>query len=120
MIKFTTSPGVPTHVQLFNNEGDEESRGYWLILVLPTDEAVIYYVYTRPAYRRSGVATAILERLKSMKYRSLSTGYSASTPESRAFFLKNGFEHINDELVWRPREPRAAGERTVCSVDRGD
>jgi GNAT superfamily N-acetyltransferase len=113
--------GIPYHVQAFNKEGDPKSRGYWLVLLLPTKDAYIYYTYTRPKYRRMGIADATLKELKSKNYKSLRTGFSASTDDSRRWFLRRGFAVENNELVWHnPHWNPDLGPRTKPSTGGGN
>ena len=91
---------------VFNSDRFAGAGGISYYQVMPTfrnpsgNKAYIMNIYTRPEYRRQGIARRMLDILiKDAKARGVSFITLEATPMGRPLYEKAGFVPLNDEMI---------------------
>ena len=91
---------------VFNSDRFAGAGGISYYQVMPTfrnpsgNKAYIMNIYTRPEYRRQGIARRMLDILiKDAKARGISFITLEATPMGRPLYEKAGFVPLNDEMI---------------------
>ena len=91
---------------VFNGDRFAGAGGISYYQVMPTfrnpsgNKAYIMNIYTRPEYRRQGIARRMLDILiKDAKARGISFITLEATPMGRPLYEKAGFVPLNDEMI---------------------
>ena len=91
---------------VFNSDWFAGAGGISYYQVMPTfrnpsgNKAYIMNIYTRPEYRRQGIARRMLDILiKDAKARGISFITLEATPMGRPLYEKAGFVPLNDEMI---------------------
>ena len=91
---------------VFNSDRFAGAGGISYYQVMPTfrnpsgNKAYVMNIYTRPEYRRQGIARRMLDILiKDAKARGISFITLEATPMGRPLYEKAGFVPLNDEMI---------------------
>ena len=76
---------------------NEEIAG-WCVLEKSSDRLIITWIFVREEYRKQGIGTQLMNKIKSyaqeLGVRGISVNTGSNTTWARKFYEKNGFEEV--------------------------